>query len=61
MKINKYEEAIKDLNEVIRIEPNNKKAFLKRGECYEKINNFINSYKDYEKAILVCTQLNVKK
>ena len=51
IKLNKFNEAICDLNEVIKFESNNQNAYLRRAECYEHINNFNSSYKDYEKAL----------
>ena len=53
MKLNKFNEAICDLNEVIKYECNNQNAYLRRAECYEKINNLESSYKDYEKALQI--------
>ena len=44
---------LNDLNKIIEIDNMNQKAYLKRAEIYEKINKLNESYKDYEKALLI--------
>ena len=52
-KIGKIEEAIFDFSTIIELEPMNANAYLNRGCCYEKIQNFDLAYKDYEASLLI--------
>ena len=53
MNIKEYILAIEDLNKIIKINPNNEKAYIKRAKCYENIKNIKESYNDYEKALIL--------
>ena len=42
--------AINDFTTSIAISPENKAAYLNRGQCYEKLKNIPQAQADYEKA-----------
>jgi tetratricopeptide (TPR) repeat protein len=52
-KVGRVNEAIVDFGKIIEIEPMNANAYLNRGCCYEKIQNFDMAYKDYEASLLI--------
>lgn len=60
MNIKEYILAIEDLNKIIKINPNNEKAYIKRAKCYENIKNIKESCNDYEKALILSGK-NIKK
>ena len=45
--------AIDDLNQIIKMDPNNEKAYIKRAKCFEKIKNIKESCNDYERALIL--------
>ncbi len=53
MGIGESEKAIIDFSKIIEIEPMNANAYLNRGCCYEKIQNYDLAYKDYEASLLI--------
>ena len=51
--IKNYFLAIDDLNQIIKMDPNNEKAYIKRAKCFEKIKNIKESCNDYERALIL--------
>jgi len=46
-----YDAAINDLNEIIRLDPNNDSAYAVRGEAYQKKGQFNEAISDFTEAI----------
>ncbi|WP_299121366.1 tetratricopeptide repeat protein [uncultured Tenacibaculum sp.] len=51
--LSKYNEAIKDYNKAIEMDPNNDLAFNNRGYTYNILEDYEKGLKDFEKAILL--------
>ena len=49
--IHNLNKAIRDLNKVIRLDPENALAYISRGTAYDKKGDYDNAIKDYDKAI----------
>ena len=51
IELNEYEQAIKDFNKVIELNPNYAEAYYGRGYAYAELNEYERAIKDYDKAI----------
>lgn len=52
-KLDKFEQAIKDFNELIRMQPKSSEAYLNRGVCYSLMKNHEYAIRDYTQAIVL--------
>jgi serine/threonine protein kinase len=50
----KYESAIKYFNESLRVNPKQHDAFFARGRTYQKLNNYLLAYKDFQESFRLC-------
>ncbi|MGV8025026.1 MAG: tetratricopeptide repeat protein [Anaerolineaceae bacterium] len=49
--MDKYQEALSDLNQAIKINSNSSWAFANRGVTYRCLNNYVNAFADFDHAI----------
>lgn len=47
----KYDKAIKDFDQIIKLDPKMDSAYYLRGFCYEKLNDYPHALKDYTKVL----------
>jgi tetratricopeptide (TPR) repeat protein len=49
--LDRYDDAIADLSQSIKLDPNLSAAYTHRGYCYRKLANFERSVNDYSAAV----------